>query len=799
MTMHKNNNMESILKNWILYLLVSMLLALPTVTKAGEFSGVLLENMDREINDHLLIQKSLNLLEEAVIIEFGHPSNENTRIPDGEIGLNQDLQSQDHRHFVYTFNENKTHWSVQGASPLGLFSGICWLTDRIKTTGQFPNQNVSISPAFQRHFIYISPPSEDLGIPNSEQFEQVYKRTQENLIEAALYGATDILVYGRNKLVWFEDKLPEKISLLRSAYRKLIELAHNLGLRVILVGDELIYHPEWLRFMDAQLCTQDQQLWKLLGSKFANVLSALPETDGILVRTGEVIPKGEYKSFDLVHHRCEKEQRSFELIYQQIIQTVHQVVCEEFGKEYIHRTWVTSSHEQHSIEDVFQRIFTEEIPTDNLIVSIKLTRTDQWQFQQLNPTFGLSPHQTNVEIETSRFQRPGSPIIDFAAERIASGMQFALHRGAKSLSNGIATHGSIPLDAANYMIWRFSWNPDANVREITRDWATSRFGRTHAYEIADIFLSLDKAVRNAWYVRPLALRHWNPRPHVYIDRFVLKGNPIWDRGAGHDRFLYELYLQAKPWIADTQEEMTLGIRIWEEARDDFLRIAADLENQEAVNKVSHDLTRGAFVLRLNQAYMNAIFACYAYRENPSSQKLQFLKKKIEDLEHALHDHENNDGFYGTKAIHVFLSIAERIQENLTQAEVELKNAPAQDEIRNMIRETAKKDNEFLKNHPNARSVFRWSGTVDGRDILYVNEKGCHIEHLVADPASNIHQKIIPPFPTSGTYVLKRIKGRGYVYLLEAPSPENNMTAKIYIDDPLPSSDVHELELCVVPE
>ncbi|MFH1739165.1 MAG: hypothetical protein ABIH23_09160 [bacterium] len=785
-----------------LSLLICLVMALIWVAQTAA-APLYMVVVDPAVKEHPAVQGMLDVFLNAIEHEGWEFSEESRRISqrsDGffvHVGLAEVPISESSQGF--RFSREKGRWFLRGSSPSGVAAGLVWLADRISATGRFPEETVVLSPAFKRHFANIQPPSDILGDESNPGFSKEEERTCNMLLEAVLYGATDLLTYGRNQLAWVgSGEAPEEVLQRRAAYKNYIRLAHDFGLRVFLVGDELIYREDWFKAAGAELCTQDPQLWEMLREKIRSVLSAVPEADGILVRTGEVIPRGELKSFDLVHHRCEREKRSIELIYQQIIQTVYGVVVGEYGKEYIHRTWVTSSHEQHSIAEVFQRIFTDEIPTENLIVSIKLTRTDQWQFQQLNPTFGQSPHRTNVEIETARFQRWGSPIMDFAAERVASGMQFALHRGATSVSNSIWSEDSASVDAARYMIWRFAWNPDADVRGVVCDWTARRFGRKHATQVADVFLSLDKAVRNAWYVRPLAVTHWNPSPHVYVDRFALKGLPPWDRGAGQDRFLYELYLQAKPWIEDTLEEMDMGVEVWTKARDSFSEIVDELDDSRGARKVIHDLERGTYALKLNRAYMATVFACYAYRENPTSEKRQLLGERIEALKKALIEHKDNDGFYGTTPIEVFLDVATKIHEDIDKAKAELASAPNQDEIHEMMQQTAEKDRTLLAQHLEAKAVFRWSATLDGRDILYVTERECRIEHFVADPAGGIQQEFLAPFPQKGQYLIRRIQGRGYIYLMESPTPENNLTAKILVDDPLPSSDVHTFELCVIP-
>jgi hypothetical protein len=92
--------------------------------------------------------------------------------------------------------------------------------------------------------------------------------------------------------------------------------------------------------------------------------------------------------------------------------------------------------------------------------------------------------------------------------------------------------------------------------------------------------------------------------------------------------------------------------------------------------------------------------------------------------------------------------------------------------------------------------FVWSGTVDGKLRVTIKGGASFSETLEGAPITDEHSDTLRPLParTDLTPVIKRLRGRGRVSIIESPSEKNNYRLVFEIDDPEPGSDFYEVEL-----
>ena len=76
----------------------------------------------------------------------------------------------------------------------------------------------------------------------------------------------------------------------RVELKKLIDYAHRLHLKYLVYEDEFSYHPSLLAEFGATLSPQDPAFWDALQAKYRRLFQAMPEIDGIRIRTGELTP-----------------------------------------------------------------------------------------------------------------------------------------------------------------------------------------------------------------------------------------------------------------------------------------------------------------------------------------------------------------------------------------------------------------------------------------------------------------------------------------------------------------------------
>ena len=689
--------------------------------------------------------------------------------------------------------------SLTAPTQLSLEAGILWLTDRVLCTGAIPPSAHKATRAFARSFIYLSMPNLTPQNDTERTLQKDLDNFRRDALIAARDGATDVVMYGFNHVVVWDAASRPLAERYREFYRRAATIAHQMGLRLFLYGDEFIYQPAWLKARGARLSTSDPKMWQAMASKYRQVLAALPTVDGIMTRTGEVIPWPGVKAFDLIHDRGDHNDRDIVDNYREFLQTVYHVVVGEFGKTYVHRTWSTNNYEQASVPEVYQEIFNSQLPTRNFFAGIKLTLTDQWEYQPINPTFGVTPHATVATIEISRCT---SPIIDYAMPFIQSGMEYAREHGAVGILGGVSPGqyrqnlADTTLDeSVGYTIWRLSWTPNADLHLILRDWAKRRLGAPAAEQVADILPTLGDIVRDSWYLRPVAERNWNPQQLFGGAHFEIKGDPIWDRGAGQDRFLREIYLTCKPWMRETMSEVAEGLWRYDRILSQWDRLEPLLSDPAAGQALRQRIWRAREALNMYRAYVETFLICDAYRDTPTPALHNELAYRVADLKKTMAVYKTEPDHFRLGDVPVFLDIAERTLANRQALESYLAGAPTPQEIDRKLRASEAHDNALAKSCPSAQTFLSWAGAVDGRDVFVLQGGRLTDERRIGNPPHDVHVKIGQPFPERPlTYFVDRHAGRGWVVLLQSPSAANGWTAKIFVDDPQPSEDVYRFDL-----
>ncbi|MFN0112225.1 MAG: hypothetical protein ACKVZH_25470 [Blastocatellia bacterium] len=98
------------------------------------------------------------------------------------------------------------------------------------------------------------------------------------------------------------------------------------------------------------------------------------------------------------------------------------------------------------------------------------------------------------------------------------------------------------------------------------------------------------------------------------------------------------------------------------------------------------------------------------------------------------------------------------------------------------------------NGRNGRGVS-WSGRVDGRDLIYIRGNDLWIDHRDGQPVYEANYNFYNPLPNRQCDVnVRKVKGRGNIRVIEQPSPRNNYTAVVQIEDRDNGSDFYNLEI-----
>jgi hypothetical protein len=101
----------------------------------------------------------------------------------------------------------------------------------------------------------------------------------------------------------------------------------------------------------------------------------------------------------------------------------------------------------------------------------------------------------------------------------------------------------------------------------------------------------------------------------------------------------------------------------------------------------------------------------------------------------------------------------------------------------------------------AGRAFRWTGRVDGRMRVTIQGGASFSEvvegaRVTADQGGGEHAEMLRPLPARSDLmpVVRKLRGRGQVAIVESPSEKNNYRLIFEIDDPEPGADDYEVEL-----
>jgi len=672
---------------------------------------------------------------------------------------------------------------------------LLFLADRLRTTGRLPAKAFRRCPAFplRTSYAYLSlAPSASPPYLDADRMAAALEAAKSQIRRAFLFGANQVLLRGWQEAIdWKDEILRARAQAYRGYLQQLLDFAHRLHLRLFVMDDEFLYIEDDLRAAGATLSPEDDKFWDFLRNKYRSLLRHLPDLDGIATRIGEQIPRGPFKAFDLIHN---DSHLSLEEKYRRFLTNIHQVVVGEFGKTFYHRTWTVSDWEQHSVPEVYESIFSQ-VPTEGLIVSIKLTKTDQWAYQAYNPTLGLSPHTTNVELEMVRGPHGAQAYPDFLPPFFQPGLLYALARGVKGASFNLPHN--LWMEATCYVSTRLMWTPRADLRQLARDWATLHFGAKAAKEVAEMLLLTDPAMVKALYVRPWASTHaWNPIPHLMSGMFVAEGNPLLDQGAGHLHFLREIYLHCRPWMKETLADLAEGQSLWGRALNHWRRAERHVPDRALAEQTTSALLLGQAFLALNAAYVTAFLRYFEYEENPTDKTRSLAWRCLENLSRARRDYLEHKGNFSLLGIEHFLECA-RLGLSDAQALARLRRAPSEAELHQRARQAMEQDARLLRECVHPIRLLYWEGNVDGRELITVTPEGVALEHLADEHPTAVRFEVFAQPQPGMRVVLRPLEARGLIYLVEQPSEENGGRFRFCVEDPQSGRALYRLEAYAV--
>ena len=671
---------------------------------------------------------------------------------------------------------------VAGGSIIGDVYGLYWIWDRIRVHKKIPNINVKRKPALPIRLGLAWGRSGRSGSTEEEMRNSL--RYSINWVSGP--AILDLVSWNSEPERTINEKNRERA-------RELIEYAHSLHMKYFSFANEFTYHPSILEEFGATLSPCDPSFWDAVQAKFRRLFQALPELDGIEICNDDISGFWEnYRGFDVMHEGegCEwpldKRFRTF-------VKKVYNVVVNEFNKTYFHFTWSLVSYEQHNQPDVFKKIFTNDVPVNNLYLIPKITAADRWWHQPYNPTFNQTPHNTIVGFETMNYYESSKAHIfpTFPGQYFQAGLQTFLAPKNNNVKGSGFLAGSLQ-DGCNtrnvtaYVLYRLSWNPDEKIEDIARDFCAIHFGGAAAEKMAQIYLLSPIAYKYGLHIEPVSYGKFNSFIHMRVGTFPGMGYPSIDGGKEHMDFLYEIYLRCKPWKIETLDDLDHGLSTARKMVEMYKSTKPLIQDNNFAQTVENSLNMTRLLIETNNLYVKTAFAYFEYRENPTLAKKDTLSKYFSQLVTARNNFINAPGFgYKLFGVNQLLKNVELALKDLAQAEQHLEKAPTRKELESTVAHQQQLYKQILQKHSDEAIKFlHFEAEIDGRDILIIRDDKYEIEHLRWDGPAVRECRFIEKLPQKVVTVIpKDIESRPmHPFILQQPGEENDYTVKVYLYD-----------------
>ena len=689
--------------------------------------------------------------------------------------------------------------TVSGGSIIGYVYGLYWIWDRIRVFKEIPEINVKRNPALKTRI------SLSWGRRGSAG------ETKEQMQRALQYSFNWISGPAILDLVPWNSE-PERTNNKKNRERtkKLIDYAHTLHLKYYSFANEFTYHPSLLAELGASLTPDDPKFWETLQEKYRRLFQAIPELDGIELCNDDISGFWEnYRGFDLMHEGESCEWR-YDKRFQTFVKKVHDVVVGEFNKTYFHFTWSLVTYEQGSEPNIFRRIFTEEVPVKNLYLIPKITTADRWWHQPYNPTFNLTPHNTIVGFETMNYYEGSKSNIfpTFAGQYYQAGLQTILRHKSNNVKGagylvGSQRDGWDTRSVYSYVLFRLSWNPNEDIKQIAEDFCAIHFGRAAAKKMAEIYLLTPVVYKYGLHIEPVSYGQFNSFIHMRVGTFPAQGYPSIDGGKEHLDFLHTIYLRCKPWKYETINDLDHGLKTAEIMVDKFKSTESLIADSNLALKIKNALNMTRLLIHTNNLYVKTAFAYFEYRENPLPHQRNILNEFYKQLIQARDKFKNAPGFgYRLFGVNQILKNTEQVLTNLDETEQRLEILPTREELEQTITEEQQSYKQILERYKkDAIKYMHFEVEIDGRDILIIKDNEYQIEHLRWDGPSvkqcqffgKLPQKVITVIP-------KDIESRPmHPFVLQQPNKENDYTTKIYLYDKPGGFGIVNFDLYYIPK
>ncbi len=670
---------------------------------------------------------------------------------------------------------------IAGGSIIGDVRGLYWLWDRIRVHKEIPDLNE------------VRIPDLNLRVDAPWGRHSPGGRSEQRMRNSLRHGFNWVAGPSVLELVpWDSEPEATQNARNREEARELIDYAHSLHMKMFSFSHGFAYHPSLLKETGATLSPCDPTFWKAVRTKYRKLLNALPELDGIEICNDDLSGFwDDYRIYDLLHESPDCGW-SYTKRFREFVKTIHEVVVDEFGKEYFHFTWSLVLHELTKPE-VHREIFTDEIPTENFHLVPKITTADRWWHQPYNPTFNLTPHKAIVRFEPMNYYEGGKAYLfpTFSGQYFQAGLQTFLMPDTGTIE-GVGLPGGYAQDrwgtyeAYGYVLYRLQWDPDESIEQIAKDFCSIHFGPEIAEAMAEICLLSPRAYKYGLHIEPVSYGQYNSFIHMRVGTFPEMGIPAIDRGREHLEFWKRIYLRCKPWKEETLQDLHHGLAIARDMKAKFQFVQSKFTDADLARDVENRLNMTNHLIETNIQYVRMAFSLFEFLDDPNPESRAILAEVHEDMLATRKAFVEAPGFgYKLFGVDLLIRKAAEALEDPESVQAILDKGPTRAEIEETVSGQQALYRELLEEYKEEAVLFgEFEGQIDGNDILIVSGTETEIQHMRWDHPHIDKLEILRPIPNDEvTVIIRDLESRPlHPFVLEQPNEENDYTTQVYFED-----------------
>ena len=539
--------------------------------------------------------------------------------------------------------------------PLGLAYGLMALAEDIRLQRPYLSYPLPLVREPAMSLRLVADPLEP-GYPGAEQaLKWGYNAVMiEPWPSLALYEQFDPAIYDPStyggQRAWVEEQ--------RRKAREEIARAKALHLKVIAPGDVISFPRQMMDLYGARMsddartpryCIERDVVRAALSAGLDEVLSEFPEIDGIMVRTGENYELGPLAGNTPQSSTCARSDGLEKLTA--TVSLLEETVTRKHGRLLIQRAWDLGSDGAHAQTSNTKRLASLVGTPAQPMLSYKVTQTDFWRYNPLNPNLTQTIGPRMIELQAAREFEGKGAFPNFIGDIYAvgapespepGGLRAASHWGVDAAWvwpkgggwDGPQVAADLWLDANNYVLSRLLWDPQQNSKALAHNWAAQRFGGAAAPGITALLELSPKAVLKGLYIKCYATKQddaWSPN-NLWVRDDIITG----------DYHLNDIYQACKeePDFSAAIAEKQEAVAIVDDMLAEYWLVEAAIPDRALAREalVSLYYQRSLFVSL--QHYLSGMFHYYRFMESNGQdrQSKQRAETEFKSLEQSWHEH-----------------------------------------------------------------------------------------------------------------------------------------------------------------